>query len=82
MGCLYHSVTLEIEMDFNRYQTVKQFAANGPWSVSTVRWWIFKNVDGFNDRCVVRVGGRVYIDTIEAEKWLREKYGPVQRRLF
>ena len=57
-------------MALDKYQTVSQFSESGPWTESTVRWWIFKNVDGFRDRCVRYVGRRLYIDTIEAELWL------------
>ena len=59
-------------MPLNRFVTVKQFATLGPWSESTVRWWIFKNVDGFRDRCVRYIGRRLYIDTVEAERWIDE----------
>jgi len=82
VSCVYDSMTLEVEMDFNRYRTVKQFAATEPWSEHAVRWWILKNVDGFDDRCVLRVGRRVFIDLIEAERWLCERLGPVQLCLF
>lgn len=43
---------------------------NPTFSESTIRWWIF-NADqtGF-DSCLVRVGGRVYIDRLAFDEWL------------
>lgn len=41
-------------------------------SVSSIRWMIFTNKDGFQ-RCVVRRCNRVLIDEAEYFKWLAEQ---------
>lgn len=60
-------------MDFENLVTVTQLAEMNPaFSEATIRWWIF-NADhnGFNV-CLVRVGGRVYIDLVKFNGWLDE----------
>jgi len=51
--------------------TVAQLAEENPaFPESSIRWWIF-NADwnGF-DKCIIRIGQRVYIDRRAFEQWL------------
>jgi hypothetical protein len=34
---------------------------------------IFKNTDGFRDRCVRKIGRRIFIDSVEAERLFDEQ---------
>jgi len=53
--------------------TVSQLAELNPaFSEATIRWWIFNaETNGFS-RCLVRIGGRVFIDRAAFEQWLEE----------
>lgn len=54
-------------------KTVAQFAADTPFSESQVRWWIFNaNTNGLAP-AVVRIGRRVYLDTIAFDKWIESQ---------
>jgi len=58
-------------MDMQNILTVAQLAEENPaFPESSIRWWIF-NADrnGF-DRCIIRIGQRVYIDRKAFEDWL------------
>jgi hypothetical protein len=41
--------------------------------VSQLRWHNFKNTNNFN-RCVVRLGGRLFIDTVKFWDWVEVNY--------
>jgi hypothetical protein len=53
--------------------SVAQLAELNPaFSEATIRWWIFNaETNGFN-RCLIRIGGRVFIDRSAFEAWLEE----------
>jgi len=42
-------------------------------TVSQLRWYNFQNTSDFN-RCVVRLGGRLYIDTTRFWEWVESNY--------
>lgn len=53
--------------------TVAQLAELNPaFSESTIRWWIFNAEKNGFARCLLRVGGRVYIDAVAFKRWLEE----------
>ena len=65
-------------MDFTNLRTFAQVEEEsrptpdaGPTlTVATLRWWYFqRHTNGF-DRCVVKIGGRLYVDRVEFGKWL------------
>jgi hypothetical protein len=53
--------------------SVAQLAELNPaFSEATIRWWIFNAAtNGFN-RCLIRIGGRIFIDRNAFEAWLEE----------
>lgn len=53
--------------------SVAQLAELNPaFSEATIRWWIFNaETNGFN-RCLIRIGGRIFIDRNAFEAWLEE----------
>ena len=56
-----------------RLMTIREFLKNRDWPTATsIRWYIHRNVHGFNDKCAIRIGKRVLIDPIKFEEWLRE----------
>jgi hypothetical protein len=58
----------------NRYQTVKEFVATRSWpTASSIRYYIFYNVFGFEAQCVRRLGRKVLIDTQAFESWIEEQ---------
>ncbi len=60
-------------MNAQNILTVSQLAELNPaFSEATIRWWIFNaETNGFS-RCLVRIGGRVFIDRAAFEQWLEE----------
>lgn len=60
-------------MDASNLVTVKQLAKLYPaFTVSTVRWWIFRStVNGF-EMCIVKIGRRVFIDLVAFKAWLNK----------
>ena len=60
-------------MNAQNILTVSQLAELNPaFSEATIRWWIFNaETNGFS-RCLVRIGGRVFIDRATFEQWLEE----------
>jgi len=61
----------EIKDNINRYLTIKQFATKfASFSESTLRNLLFKKTDpGFN-KCIKRLGGKIYIDTKTFFEWI------------
>lgn len=56
-----------------RLMTVGEFVKDREWPTRTsVRWYIHRNVNGFADKCVLRVGKRVLIDLVKFEEWIHE----------
>lgn len=60
-------------MNAQNILTVSQLAELNPaFSEATLRWWIFNaETNGFS-KCLVRIGGRVFIDRHAFENWLEE----------
>lgn len=58
-------------MDMTNILTVSQLSeANPAFTEPMIRWWIFNaEKNGFN-ACLVRVGGRVFVDRAAFERWL------------
>ena len=46
--------------------------SGGIQSTSSLRWDIFKNRNGINQKCIVRRGRRLYVDTAAYFEWLRD----------
>lgn len=53
-------------------KTVAAFAAEQPFSEGSVRWWIFQAKENGLEKtgAIVRIGRRVYIDTVAFDAWL------------
>lgn len=63
-----------LEHSLNRYQTVKEFVAERSWpTASSIRYYIFYNVFGFEAQCVRRLGRKVLIDTYAFEEWIEKQ---------
>lgn len=58
-------------MVYRDLRTVKQLAGEIRWvTESKLRWWIFhRETNGFGV-VLVQIGGRIYIDIAEFNKWL------------
>jgi len=53
--------------------TIPQLVALYPaFSEPTVRWWIFHAEKFDFGKCIIRIGGRVFIIKEEFDKWLRQ----------
>jgi hypothetical protein len=63
-------LALEVTMSVERLKTVKELAATTLFSEGTIRWWLFMSPRNGFQRCVRRIGRRVYIDTDELEAWI------------
>lgn len=60
-------------MNIKNIVTVSQMAESNPaFTEPTLRWWIF-HAERFDfNRCIIRIGGRVYIDQTEFARWLND----------
>lgn len=48
---------------------------------STTRGWMERNLRGFRDKCVVKVGGRSMVDLDALDRWLEDgRGGKVERK--
>ena len=58
-------------MDYTELRTVKQLAQEAMFvTENKLRWWIFHaDKNGFQS-ALIKVGGRVYIDRMEFNRWL------------
>lgn len=57
-----------------RLVTCKTFLAGRDWPTETsLRYYIFFNKFGFEERCVRRIGKRVFIDETAFEQWMLEQ---------
>jgi len=61
--------------------TVSQLAERNPaFAETTIRWWIANAEKNGFGICLIRIGGRVFIDMEKFEKWLEnhrvEKLSP------
>lgn len=54
--------------------TVPQLVSMYPaFTEPAVRWWIFNSkTNGFNT-CLIRIGGRVYVDKARFESWVNSQ---------
>ncbi len=53
--------------------TVSQVSELNPvFSEATLRWWIFNAEQMGFDCCIIRIGGRIYIDKTALEEWLNQ----------
>lgn len=60
-------------MEFRSILTVSQVAELNPaFSEATLRWWIFNAERNGFSRCLIRIGGRVYIDRAAFDEWLND----------
>jgi len=58
-------------VDYRDLRTVKQIADEAPGiTASKLRWWIFHAETSGIAPALVRIGGRVYIDRAEFNRWL------------
>ncbi|MET4103984.1 hypothetical protein ABIE58_003432 [Roseovarius sp. MBR-78] len=58
-------------IDYKELRTVKQLAAEAPFvTESKLRWWIFHAETNGMAPALIKIGGRVYIDRSEFNKWL------------
>ena len=57
-------------IDYKELRTVKQLAAEAPFvTESKLRWWIFHAETNGMAPALIKIGGRVYIDRAEFNKW-------------
>ena len=49
---------------------------------ATVRSWIHSNMDRFKDRCVIKPGGKVFVDMAAFSDWLEERRGARSIRII
>ena len=55
--------------------TVRQFCQHEPaFTEGSIRWKIFTNRNGFADKCIRRLDGRVYIHTSDFKAWIDEQH--------
>lgn len=58
-------------VDFRDLATVKQVAVEAPFiTEAKLRWWIFHAETNGLKPALIKIGGRVYIDRAEFNKWL------------
>ena len=48
---------------------------------ATVRSWTHSNMDRFKDRCVIKPGGKVFVDLEAFSEWLQERRGAPSIRI-
>ncbi len=54
--------------------TVKRFLENRDWPTESIlRHFIFFNRYGFEERCVRRIGRKVFIDIAAFDQWMLEQ---------
>jgi len=61
-------------VDYTELRTVKQLASEAPFvTESKLRWWIFHADTNGMAPALIKIGGRVYIDRTEFNKWLESQ---------
>ena len=71
--------TWETIVTTRKLQSVKDFAAGGPFSESQLRWFIFRSSDNglAASGALVRIGSRrVYIDADGFDRWITSQNPP------
>lgn len=65
-------------LDYTDLRTVKQIAADAQFvTAAKLRWWIFHADRNGLKPALIKIGGRVYIDRTEFNKWLdRQRMAP------
>lgn len=54
-------------------KSVMQLAADGPFSIDQLRWFLFCSKTNGLESSIIRVGRRVYIDSDGFDLWLQSK---------
>ena len=58
-------------MQKSKYQTIKEFLKGREFPTErSIRWYIHGNVRGFNDKCVRRLGKKVFILPEKFDEWM------------
>lgn len=68
-------------VDYKELRTVKQLAKEAAFvSEAKIRWWVFhRETNGFKP-AVIKIGGRVFIDRLEFNRWLEShRLAPVSK---
>ena len=61
-------------VDYRDLVTVRQVAAEAPFiTEAKLRWWIFHAETNGLKAALIKIGGRVYIDRAEFNKWLESQ---------
>jgi hypothetical protein len=64
----------EIGIKGEDIMTVNQVVETFPaFAEPTIRWWIFNAEENGFGVCLIRVGGRVFIDRVAFEDWLESQ---------
>ena len=63
--------------EYQHLKTVRQLCDEFPhlFTEGSLRWWIFRRTTNGFDRCIVRIGRRLYIDSLALKEWLAEHRG-------
>lgn len=67
-------------IDYTQLRTIDQIAEEAKFATKAkLRWWVF-HAEKYGFKPVVfKIGGRVYLDKVEFNKWLeRHRLGPKQ----
>jgi|TARA_R100000005_G_scaffold96162_1_gene81120 hypothetical protein len=61
-------------MNFQNLLSISQLVKFNPaLSESMIRWWIFNaKANGFH-KCLIKIGGRIFVDRSAFEQWLEEQ---------
>ena len=53
-------------------KSVAQFATDSPFTSGQIRWWLFNAANNglAAQQACIRIGRRVYIDTIAFDRWV------------
>ena len=60
-------------MSLHKLRTIRQAAAETPFSENTLRWWIFLAPENGFERVIRRIGRRIYLDLEDLEGWIEER---------
>ena len=57
----------------SKLQTINTFLKERDWPTKqSIRWYIHRNVKGFEEHCVRRLGKRIFIDVQAFEAWVQK----------
>ena len=57
-------------MSHTNYRTVKQLSEESKFTEGQIRWWVFNAKTNGLIKAIIKIGGRVFINTVEFSKWL------------